>query len=265
MIEIVAEIGVNHNGNLRTAMKLISSAAEAGASTCKFQVFSPALSFDGDVQLLKTLQATQLGPKDLEDLRDECSRVGVAFLCSAFDRPSIDLLVQMGETRVKVPSSRSTVAPYLEYLVNQPFFSVIFATGACDYDDLINARCVFQSRHYVEVECVSAYPCDPRSFVLPNTRSVVWPFGLSDHSSSWEACIAAVARGACYIEKHFTLSYDQEGPDHKASLLPATFKEMVGEIRNVEAMLLNMRKKPLEVELGTMMRNRRHDTIQYRG
>jgi N,N'-diacetyllegionaminate synthase len=262
MVEIVAEIGINHNGNMHTAKDLIWAAVDSGATTCKFQVFSPALSFDGDEQLLETLQRTQLDPGQLEVLRAECHKVGVGFLCSAFDRPAIDLLVAMGEQRVKVPSSRNTIVAYLEYLARQPFSHILFAMGDCEPVDTQRARNIFRNHYYTEVECISAYPCDPRRFVFPDGYA---RWGFSDHSDSWEACVAAVARGARYIEKHFTLYYNQEGPDHAASLIPAAFAEMVKEIRTVETILANTRKCRLLEELGTARRKSSHDVTQYRG
>jgi len=254
MVEIVAEIGINHNGSLATAKDMIDAARDCGADTCKFQIFNADLTNDGDLNLWFTLQKTQLLPAQIIALRDYCQKRGMGFLCSAFDRPSIDTLVAMGETRIKIPSSRNNIPEYMAYVDKQPFTDVVYATGASN-----TFSCPIKDKRVILVECISAYPCDPSRFVFTD-----WPpWGLSDHSMSWEACIAAVACGACYIEKHFTLDQNAEGPDHKASLNPAQFKQMVREIHSVEQILSNMYKVVLPEERSTVARKIRHDVSQY--
>jgi N,N'-diacetyllegionaminate synthase len=260
--EIVAEIGINHNGCMCTAIDLIEAAQDCGANTCKFQVFSPALSYDGLEDLYETLLFTKFDIGDLEKLREHCITRNMGFLCSVFDRPSIDLLVKMGETRVKIPSSRNTIGPYLDYVAKQPFSEILLAIGACNAGDVLRTRSRFDRQRVVEIECISAYPCDPSKFVL---KDYVTPhlWGLSDHSLSWEICTAAVLNGARYIEKHFTLDQYQTGPDHKASLNPKQFARMVKEIRNVEMILHNVAKVVLPEERNTVMRKLRHNLEQY--
>jgi sialic acid synthase SpsE len=234
MVEIVAEIGINHNGHLLTAIEMIKQAKDCGADTCKFQAFMPDLTYDGMPSLLPVLRATQLCQSDLEVLKAECQKQRLKFLCSAFDRPSIDMLVAMGEKRIKIPSSRNTIPEYLNYVNQQPFDEILYSCGAAGISDFrtICLGSLFDRHRLVPIECISSYPCSPEDYVFNRNTEAAW--GLSDHSTTNTACIMAAAYGACYLEKHFTLNRKLDGPDHAISLDPSQFSEFVTAIRTVE-------------------------------
>lgn len=262
MVEIVAEIGINHNGNLDTAKDMIRAAKDCGADTCKFQAFSSYYSHDGNSELHKTLVATGLIPDRLEQLKRYCEKRNIGFLCSAFDRVSIDWLVALGEKRIKIPSSRNTIPEYLGYVRSKKFEEVIIAVGACTQNNVVDLWNSFGGKRTI-VECVSAYPCDPSKFVV---RGPHWYQidGISDHSLSWEAGVICAVKQFRYYEKHFTLDKNAKGPDHQASLNPKEFSQMVEEIRNVEQILRNAEKVILPEEQSIVIRKRNHNVDQYK-
>ena len=263
---VIAEAGVNHNGSLDTAKALIDVAAQAGADAVKFQTFSAdALvlqsaekaeyqkqtsgAAESQYEMLKRLE---LSRSDHEVLVNECKRCGIQFCSTAFDFDSIRFLDSLDISFMKVPSGEITNLPYLR-MVNACRRPVILSTGMATMDEVDAALEVFTNCDVTLLHCTTEYPCPYDSV---NLRAMLKlkdrfgrPVGYSDHTQGIEVSVAAVALGASVIEKHFTLSRDMEGPDHRASLEPAELKAMVAAIRNVERALGSGNKRPDSIEM----------------
>lgn len=263
---VIAEAGVNHNGSLDTAKALIDVAAQAGADAVKFQTFSAdALvlqsaekaeyqkqtsgAAESQYEMLKRLE---LSRSDHEVLVNECKRCGIQFCSTAFDFDSIRFLDSLDISFMKVPSGEITNLPYLR-MVNACRRPVILSTGMATMDEVDAALEVFTNCDVTLLHCTTEYPCPYDSV---NLRAMLKlkdrfgrPVGYSDHTQGLEVSVAAVALGASVIEKHFTLSRDMEGPDHRASLEPAELKAMVAAIRNVERALGSGNKRPDSIEM----------------
>ncbi|MCM1482730.1 MAG: N-acetylneuraminate synthase [Muribaculaceae bacterium] len=257
---IIAEAGVNHNGDLDTALALVRAAAGAGADYVKFQTFKAenlvAASAkkaayqmrncgDGDDSQLGMLRRLELAEADFAILRDECERCGIGFMSSPFDTDSVALLADIGQDYWKIPSGEVTNLPLLR-AIGSRHGRIIMSTGMCTCSDIDDAIKVLEAsgtpRHdVILLHCNTQYPT-PMADVNLRAMDALRTFGCasvgySDHTCGIEIPIAAVARGASVIEKHFTLDRDMPGPDHKASLEPDELAAMVSAIRNVELAL----------------------------
>ena len=256
---IIAEAGVNHNGNLETAKQLIETAAEAGADLVKFQTFFADRLVTGsankaDYQLQTTstsesqhemIRKLELSCEMHEELIGHCQQCGIDFFSAGFDPQSVDLLADLGFERFKIPSGEITNLPYLRHIgrIGKP---IILSTGMATLREIEDALEVLElsgtSREKVTVlHCNTEYPT-PMSDVnlkamLSIRDSLGVQVGYSDHTLGIEVPIAAVALGATVIEKHFTLDRNLPGPDHNASLEPDALKAMVKAIRNIELAL----------------------------
>lgn len=258
-VYVIAEAGVNHNGSLEMAHLLVEQAASAGADAVKFQTFVPDLLVTHDAQLAQyqaqrvtsansqhdMVQALTLSPAAHAELRDHARTLGVDFLSTAFDLPSLDLLVSLGVPLLKVPSGELTNLPFLRAIGRQGL-DVVVSTGMASLDEVIaaldalHAAGLAQDRATV-LHCTTAYPAamptvNLRAMLTMRDRLGV-PVGYSDHTEGIEVATAAVGMGATVIEKHLTLSRLLPGPDHAASLEPAEFAALVRAIRNVSACL----------------------------
>lgn len=262
-VYIIAEAGVNHNGSYELACKLVDAAKSAGADCVKFQTFkSEALVSNNaqkaDYQKDTTGEGTQedmlrkleLPYEEFIKLKDYCDKVGICFLSTPFDFDSIDFLDSIDMPFWKIPSGEVTNYPYLVALAKtgKP---VVMSTGMCDMDEIKAAVRVLQENGTKDIKllhCNTEYPTPFEDVNLRAMLTLKEAFGLkvgySDHTKGIEVPIAAVAMGASIIEKHFTLSRDMEGPDHKASLEPEELSLMVKSIRNIEKALGNGDKKP---------------------
>lgn len=260
---IIAEAGVNHNGDMATARKLIDAAATAGVDYVKFQTFKTEnlVSFNAptaEYQQKATNETSQFAMlKRLElsyeqhlELIEYCNKKGVKFLSTAFDLDSIDLLSEFNLDFWKIPSGEITNYPYLAKIarLGQP---IVMSTGMCDKQDIENAIRVLcengTSRQDITLlHCNTQYPtpmCDVNLSAMKTLADTFGvPTGYSDHTIGIEVPIAAVALGAKVIEKHFTIDRNMEGPDHKASLEPDELKAMVSAIRNIEKAMGNGEK-----------------------
>ena len=269
---IIAEAGVNHNGSLELARKLIDVAAEAGADAVKFQTFKAEKiiskyaqkaeyqkrstdASESQLDMVRKLEMDEAAHKEL--LAYSRSR-GVQFLSSPFDLESIDLLNDLGLEIFKIPSGEITNLPYLRK-IGALKKEVILSTGMADLGEIEDALDVLIKAGTV-LENITVLHCNteyPTPFEDVNLRAMLtiraaFPgvqVGYSDHTLGIEVPIAAVAMGATVIEKHFTLNKNMEGPDHKASLEPDELKAMVQAIRNIEKALGNGIKKPSPSEL----------------
>jgi N,N'-diacetyllegionaminate synthase len=266
---IIAEAGVNHNGSLEIAKKLIVAAKESGADAVKFQTFKTEKlvtqkARKADYQKKTTaaqesqfdmIKRLELSEKDHLELISECRRAGIEFLSSPFDLESFDLLHRVGVKRFKIPSGEITNLAYLEEIArrNRP---IILSTGMSTLAEVAEALdAIFSTgnRQVCLLHCVTEYPAPFEEINLRamQTMHIAFklPVGYSDHTPGIEIPMAAVALGAEVIEKHFTLDRKMEGPDHKASLEPDELAEMIRGIRNIEQALGDGVKKPTACEI----------------
>lgn len=261
---IIAEAGVNHNGSLQRAKEMVKAAKAAGADYVKFQTAIPELvisSFapkaeyqkettDSDQSQLEMCKAIHLPLTDYTILKSLCESEGIGFMSTPFDLVSIDLLAELGQDWMKVPSGEITNLPYLRKIAAAGI-PVILSTGMSTIDEIINAVEILtgQSKKYpteskltkediILLHCNTEYPtpfCDVNLSAMDDIRRATGlRVGYSDHTVGIEVPIAAVALGAIVIEKHFTLDCNLPGPDHKASLEPDQLAAMVKAIRNIE-------------------------------
>ncbi len=265
---IIAEAGVNHNGDLELAKKLIEKAAWAGADIVKFQSFKAEklvskFAEKAEYQKETTGQAeTQFQMiKKLEldytrhqELIEHCKKNNIMFLSSPFDLESIDLLKSLGINIWKIPSGEITNYPYLQKIANFKE-KVILSTGMSNLGEIEYALNIFKNNGVEDItilHCNTEYPTPIKDVNLNAMLTIENAFkvsiGYSDHTLGIEIPIAAVAMGAKVIEKHFTLDKTMEGPDHRASLEPTELKAMVDAIRNIEVALGSGIKEPSESE-----------------
>ena len=269
---IIAEAGVNHNGDITLAKKLKDAAADAGVDYVKFQTFNSKKLVSKSAQKadyqkqntndevesqLKMLQKLELSKNDHLILIDYCKAKNIKFLSTAFDLDSIDFLEELKIDLWKIPSGEITNLPYLRKLggLGKP---VIISTGMAEMSEIEDAINVVTSsgtdiKDITVLHCNTEYPTPMQDVNLTamNTIKDVFkvPIGYSDHTLGIEIPIAAVALGATVIEKHFTLDNSMDGPDHKASLEPQELKKMVAAIRNIEQALGNGIKAPSPSEV----------------
>lgn len=254
---IVAEAGVNHNGDLSLARKLVHLAARCGADCVKFQTFSVEhLVAPGHPQR-ELLTPLALPASAFAELKALALKEGLAFLSTPFDEPSVALLRRLGVPAWKIASGELTNLPLLERIASfgQP---MLVSTGMSSLAEVEQAVEVIEradNHQIVLLHCTSAYPTPVEEVnlkaMLTLRQAFGYPVGLSDHSMVEETGVAAVALGAVVIEKHLTLDRTLPGPDHETSLEPSQFDDMVQAIRNVERALGDGRKRPSASELPT--------------
>ena len=263
---IIAEIGVNHNGSVEIAKKMIKSASDCGVDAVKFQTFKSEnlvtktaqkaeyqqknTSEDSQYEMLKKLE---LSFDDFKELKDYASKQDVLFLSSPFDQDSVDLLEDLDVQAYKLGSGELTNFELIDY-VQKTGKPIIFSTGMATLDEIKETYGFIKDKNNaIFLHCITGYPtCYEEAnlnFIKTLQKELDVPIGFSDHSPGIELPIAAVALGACVVEKHFTIDKTLEGPDHKASLNPNEFKAMVDAIRNVELAMGDGIRKFSENEL----------------
>ena len=253
---IIAEAGVNHNGDLSLAKQLIDAAADAGADLVKFQTFNASRQVtrvakkadyqvqttDGNESQHDMLQRLELTEAMHHELIAHCATRNIGFFSTGFDIESIDLLLGLGQDHFKIPSGEITNLPYLRH-IGQLGKNTILSTGMATLGDIEAAIDVLEQagtpRTKITVlHCTTEYPTPMAEVNLRAMQSIQAAFGVSvgysDHTQGIEVATAAVAMGATVIEKHFTLDRNLPGPDHQASLEPTELKAMVTAIRNIE-------------------------------
>jgi N,N'-diacetyllegionaminate synthase len=269
---IIAEAGVNHNGDIETAKRLIDVASDAGVDYVKFQTFKAnkivtkqakranyqnenTKNLDTQYEMLKKLE---LNEDSHHLLIKYCNAKGIKFLSTGFDLDSLEFLYKTGIRLAKIPSGEITNYPYLKK-VAQLFSEVVLSTGMSDMDDINKALAILlkfgvKKENITVLHCNTEYPT-PMSDVnlkamLHIQKELDVKIGYSDHTLGIEVPIAAVALGAILIEKHFTLDRSLPGPDHRASLEPNELKNMIKSIRNIEKALSGSEiKEPSKSEL----------------
>ena len=268
---VVAEAGVNHNGDMALARGLVDAAVGAGADAVKFQTFrTDALvsasaakaayqrETTGDAGGQREMLARlELGVDQHAELSAHCAARGIVFFSALFDDPSADMLEALGVALLKVPSGELTNLPLLRRIApkGRP---LILSTGMSTLDEVAAAVAAIREAGdppLALLHCLSAYPAPAAEMNLRAMDTLRerfgLPVGLSDHTLGIEIAVAAAARGAAIIEKHLTLDTGLPGPDHRASLDPGEFAAMVRAIRSVEAALGDGRKRPMPSEADT--------------
>lgn len=269
VVYIIAEIGVNHNGCLTLAKKLICAAKQCGADAVKFQTFSakrlvtefaPKAEYQeagtnsakSQYQMLKKLE---LDKKYFIELKKICEKNNVDFLSSPFDEDATDFLYSIGLRKFKIPSGEITNIPFLKHIARKGC-KILLSTGMSTMKEVADAiRAIFSTgnKKVSLLHCVTEYPApydqiNLRAIITMQKKFKV-DVGYSDHTIGIEIPVAAVALGAKIIEKHFTLDKNLPGPDHRASAEPDEFSRMVSAIRNAEKALGNGIKKPAKCEI----------------
>ena len=269
---IIAEVRVNHNGNLDQACQLIDVAAAAGVDIVKFQTFSadrivledtPKAAYqkvnDGKGTQHSMLKRLELSHNDHLQLIDHCRQMEVEFLSTGFDEISLKMLIDLGIKRVKIPSGEITNKPYLEAAVSHGL-PVILSTGMSTLNEVVAAvevmtKAGLHSEMLTVLHCTSNYPArdeDLNLRAMETLRDEIGvDIGYSDHSEGIAASIVAASMGAVVIEKHITLDRDLPGPDHAASIEPDALKNLVNFIRRKDVMLGSSKKQPSLNELET--------------
>ncbi len=254
---IIAEAGVNHNGNIELAKQLIEAAANAGVDFVKFQTFKADSLVsktakkaeyqkknigDGDDSQYAMLKKLELTESMHHELIAHCKQCGVRFLSTGFDTKSIDFLDSLDIPLFKIPSGEITNKPYLQHIASKRK-PVVMSTGMADMDEIKAALAILSENgvpkeQITVLHCNTEYPTPMDDVNLIAMKHIRYELGVkvgySDHTNGIEVPIAAVALGATIIEKHFTLDRNLPGPDHKASLEPNELKAMVDAIRNIE-------------------------------
>ncbi len=260
---VIAEAGVNHNGDIKLAKRLAKEAKKAGADCVKFQTFraEALVTADGEkaeyqkvqtgtgesqLEMLKKLELTQ---EEFLELKEYCEEIQISFLSTAFDMESQRFLESLNPFCYKVPSGEVTNYPYLK-AIGETGRDVILSTGMCEISEVEDVVKVLKENGAGEIvllHCTTEYPAPIEDVNLRAMQTLAEYFGTkvgySDHTEGIEVPVAAVAMGAAVIEKHFTLDRTMEGPDHKASLEPEELAEMVQAIRKVELALGSEKKQ----------------------
>jgi len=256
---VIAEAGVNHNGDINLAKRLVDVAAEAGADFVKFQTFkadrlATVDAAKADYQTRTTdavetqhemLRRLELTPEMHEELQAYCAVRNIGFLSTGFDIDSVDYLVGLGVCLFKIPSGEITNLPYLRH-VGRLQGEVILSSGMASLDEVAKAVDVLVHAgtprdKIVVLHCTTEYPTPVSDVNLRAMQTIAQSLGVrvgySDHTAGIEISIAAAALGACVIEKHFTLDRTLPGPDHQASLEPGELRALVRAIRTVDMAL----------------------------
>jgi N,N'-diacetyllegionaminate synthase len=256
---IVAEVGINHGGDVELAKRQIEAAHESGADAVKLQTFRPELFISRSSPYYGIFEQTALSEADVASLVAFARDRGILLFSAVFDQPSADLWESHGAALYKIASGDLTHLPLLRHVASfgKP---MLISTGSATLDEIVTAvdtvRQVVPKLPVAVFHCISQYPTDPSNAHLAAMATirarVNLPVGFSDHTSGLTVPCAAVALGASMIEKHFTHDCAADGPDHALSLDPAGFASMVAEIRNTEAAIGSADKQPVE---GDEMRN----------
>jgi len=254
-VMIIAEAGVNHNGDLELAKKMALTAKECGADAVKYQTAVPELVISmyapkaeyqkettGDKESqLEMVRKLHFDFESHRKLKEYCDSIGILYLSSPFDIPSVEFLATLDLPCMKVPSGEITNYPYL-VAVGKTKLPVILSTGMSVPEEIEDAVRVLKENGAGEITILHCNTEYPTRYEDANLGAMLWlrehfgcPVGLSDHTKGYECDVAAAALGAAVIEKHFTLDRNMEGPDQKASLEPKELAEMVQAVRNIEA------------------------------
>ncbi len=270
---LIAEAGVNHNGDIKKALELIDVAADVGADAVKFQTFKAeklvtsyaALAgyqknnLGKNILQREMLSHLELKENDYSELIEHCKKRRILFLSTPFEEASADFLEQLAVPAFKIPSGEITNLPLVSHIAKKGK-PIILSTGMASLSEVETAVLEIEranNHQIILLHCVSQYPAPDEDTNLRAMETLKtafqYPVGLSDHSIGTAIPIAAFAMGACIIEKHFTLSKKLEGPDHQASLEPQELSDLVISLKRVYSALGNSRKRPAESERDTAL------------
>ena len=276
---IIAEAGVNHNGDLGNALRLVEIASDAGADLVKFQTFTPENvvtkyapkaqyqiqnTNDSGTQL-SMIRKLQLSFNEHKKLINHCKKNKIGFFSTPFDIESIRMLSTLGLKHFKIPSGEITNLPYLRHIGSYNY-NIIMSTGMAEIHEIKEAIKILtvsgtKKNKIIVLHCTSEYPTKLEDVNLRAMKTIEQEckvrVGYSDHTLGIEVPLAAVSMGAFAIEKHFTIDRNMKGPDHRASLEPNELKLMVNSIRKVEKCLGSSNKVPTKKELETRIISRK--------
>lgn len=287
---IIAEVGVNHNGSIDLALRLVDVAVQAGADAVKFQTFTAEKlarpgaekaqyqkDATGDGDQYGMLKQLELSPDSHLRLFRRCAELGIEFMSTPFDEAAADFLLSMGMRRIKVPSGEITNHPFLTHLAGKNV-PMILSTGMATLEEIHKAveviRDVREQQGFTAnleskltiLHCTSNYPAAAVDVNLRAMTTIAQatglPVGYSDHTLGVAVSTAAVALGACVIEKHFTMDKALAGPDHRASLDPLELSQLVAQIRTIEQAMGSSVKEPAASELPVRALVRRSVTTR---
>lgn len=274
-VYIVAEIGINHNGNLEKALRLIDAAKLAGCNAVKFQKRTPDLCVPenqkkkmrespwGYISYLSYRKKVEFGLAEYREIDSYCRKVGIDWFASCWDKPSIDFMEQFAPPCYKIPSAMLTDADLLKHFRKKDR-PIILSTGMSTMKQIKSAVKTLGTSSLILNHCTSTYPCPPKELNLRMIQTLMrtfdCPIGYSGHEVGLSTTVAAVALGACYIERHITLDRAMWGTDQAASVEPGGFTRLVKDIRVVETALGDGIKKVYESEHPVMQRLRRTNT-----
>jgi N-acetylneuraminate synthase len=265
---VIAEAGVNHNGDPNLAHRLVDTAADAGADAVKFQTFNaerlvtrdaPKADYQRqasapDETQFEMLRRLELAPDAYRDLMAHCATRGILFLSTPFDEESADLLAALNIVAFKIPSGEMTNAPLLAHVARKGK-PIILSTGMSTLGEVeagVRTLLSAGAGELALLHCVSAYPADPADVNLRAMRTLQEmfqvPVGYSDHTTGLDIAWASVAAGASLLEKHFTLDRTLPGPDHRASIEPGELGSLIAGVRRIERALGHGRKEPAASE-----------------
>jgi N,N'-diacetyllegionaminate synthase len=271
---VIAEIGINHDGSVEQALRLIDAAADCGADAVKFQTFRAdrlmvvsndrlAQQEDGSESAFQMFRRLELSYEDHTRLKTRADRRGIAFLSTPFDEESADFLDRLGVPAFKIASSDITHLPLLRHLAGKGK-PLLLSTGMSHLDEVGEAVTILReggARDIALLHCVSSYPAPPDSLNLKAIQTLherfQLPAGFSDHSEGIFFSLLAAALGARILEKHFTLNRNAPGPDHKVSIEPRDLRELVTQLAVVDASLGNGCKRPTGAEEQSRLLSRR--------
>ncbi|ANV86373.1 N-acetylneuraminate synthase [Picosynechococcus sp. PCC 7117] len=267
---IIAEAGVNHNGNIELAHQLVDAAVKAGADAVKFQSFiteelitpeAPKAQYQVETtgkpgSQYEMLKSVELNDDQHKELKTHCDRAGIIYMCTPYENKSVDMLAHLDVAAYKIASTDTTNLPFLRYVASKGR-PVILSTGMSNLAEVEEAVNTIKTGGIAEkiviLHCTSEYPAPINEVNLRAMKTLEqafgFPVGFSDHTTGIGASPWAVAIGACVVEKHFTLDRTLNGPDHRASLEPAELSALVQTIRDVEAALGDGIKQPTASEL----------------
>lgn len=272
---IIAEAGVNHNGDIKLAHKLIDAAAEADADAVKFQSFIAEDLVTPEAQKARyqvettgqnggqfaMLKKLELSKDQQKELKTHCDEAGILYLCTPYEKKSADLLEAIDVAAYKIASTDTTNIPFLCYIARKGI-PVMLSTGMSSLGEVEEAVNELKLHgldgKIIILQCTSEYPAPVNEINLRAMKAMEvafgCPVGFSDHTPGIGASPWAVAAGACVVEKHFTLNRNMEGPDHRASIKPDELKELVRTIRDVELALGDGIKRPMPSEIANKPR-----------
>jgi len=263
-VKIIAEVGINHNGSLKNALKLVAEAKKAEADYVKFQIFKAhnvvtkeackanyqKSNFKDKETQYQMIKKFELSFDKFKIIKKECLKYKIKFLCSVFDIESLEYLKKLREKIIKIPSGEITNFPLIQE-IGRMNIKVIMSTGMSNYKEINEAIKLLtkngtKKKNIYLLHCNTAYPTPPCDVNLPKLKVLEKKFGVkvgySDHTLGIEIPIAAVCFGATIIEKHLTIDKKLSGPDHKNSLKPKEFLTMVRSIRNTEKALTALKR-----------------------